>query len=138
MCYALYLFTDEFIAKTEWTEENPAMWIQAVSEGADLDALKWPHNKKNIYYIGSYSRCGCGWSSVTQWDAPEDISRKQSGRHNLAEILNSLNDRKFWLVICWEGNQGGPLLEAAPIRIEDILNDSFEFEEMRKYICENR
>ena len=134
MCYALYLFTDEFIPEIQWKEENPGMWVQAASDGVDLDALKWPHNEKNVYYIGSYSRCGCGWSPVTKWDKAEDISWKQSGRRNLAEILHSLNDKNFWLAISWEGDQGKPLLDETHLRIDDILDNQFEFEEMRKYV----
>jgi len=37
-------------------------------------------------------------------------------------------------VICWEGDQGTELLEPKRIKLEEIEDVDFEFEEKRKYV----
>jgi len=129
----MYLFTNEELPESKWSEEHPGVWIQAAKEGDDRGALKWPHEQKRVYYIGSYQGCGCGWSPANEWDEPEDMHNKQEDRDAFAELMMSINRTASWLVVCWEGDQGEPLLESKVISIQDIRNVHFEFEELRKY-----
>jgi len=75
MCFALYLFTNDELPESKWSEEHQGIWIQAVKEGDDRAALKWQHEQKRVYYIGSYQGCGCGWSPTSEWDDPEDMQK---------------------------------------------------------------
>jgi len=47
--------------------------------------------------------------------------------------MMSINRLASWLVVCWEGDQGEPLLESKMISIQNIRNIHFEFEELRQY-----
>ncbi len=132
MCLAMYLFTNDALPESEWSKDHPGVWIQEVKEGDDRGALKWPHEQNGVYYIGGFEGCGCGWSPVDEFDEPDEVSKKQEDRKKLAELVESVDLRDSWLVVCWEGEQGEPLLEAVTIGVHEIAN--VEFEQLRKYL----
>jgi hypothetical protein len=134
MCRALYLFTNDKITEIEWAKEKPGVWIQAVDEKNDRNALLWPHEEQNTYYLGGYQGCGCGWAPVSKWDESTDIAQKQQDRNTLVELLMSIDFEKAWLVLSWEGDQGKLLLEPVNMQLKRILDVKFEFEELRKYV----
>ena len=133
MCLAMYIFTNDVLSQSKWSKDHPGIFIQSITTEDDRQALKWPHKTKNAYYVGGYEGCGCGWSPVSKWTEDEDIVRKQKDRNDLADIIKSINKGTSWLVVCWEGAQGEPLLHTKVITLEDIANVYFEFEELRKY-----
>jgi hypothetical protein len=130
----MYLITDAFLPESQWLEEEPGIWINAVTESKDRGALEWPHEERHIYYVGGCQGCGCGWLPVSEWDKVEDSSQKWADRNSLSDLLTSLGCDSSWLVVCWEGDQGEPLLDPLPLSITDVRNAEFEFEVLRKYI----
>jgi hypothetical protein len=134
MCLAMYLLTNEKIVETEWSEDHPGMWIQLANETKDRGSLQWADaSRSTIYTIGSYTRCGCGWM-VDEYAEPEESARKQADRRQLAQLLCALKEKRPWIIACWEGDQGKPLLPPITITTGEINDDAFEFEELRLYI----
>ena len=133
MCLALYLHTNDKLQVSEWSEENPKVWIQLVTEENDRGAFRWTDKQDHIYYIGGYQGCGCGWSPTNEWDEPEEIESKKKDRIELVNIFKQIDWSSSWFVICWEGDQGEELSNIKILTQEDILNSEFEIEELQKY-----
>ena len=133
MCLALYLFTNSELTQNKWDETNPQLFVETVSNGYDRNALKWPHNEHNVYYLGGYQGCGCGWAAVEEWDDDFDKEAKQKDRISLANLLRTIEQESSWLVACWEGDQGSELSSPKTISVNEISNPSFELTELQQY-----
>lgn len=129
----MYLFTDNELSESKWSKEQPGIWIHAAAEGDDKHALKWSHSQRNVYYIGGYQGCGCGWSATNEWDDPDDISMKAKDRSELVSILKTVDTSNSWMIVCWEGDQGNQVLDSKQVYLNKILDPSFEFEELTQY-----
>ena len=134
MCLALHLITKDSLSESEWVEDAPCLWVKRIRESEEQGELKWNSHAQFVYYIGGYQGCGCGWSPFREWDEPEEHAQKQADRLSLVQLLQELSDRSSWMVICWEGDQGTELLEPKAIRLDEIKDVGFEFEEKRKYV----
>jgi len=104
-----------------------------VRAGEDRNVLKWPHEGLNVYYIGSYQGCGCGWSATGDWDEPSDRDAKTEDRLELGRILRVIDLKHSWFVVCWEGDQGESIQPAKTISVDQIEDPQFEFEELQQY-----
>lgn len=132
MCLALYLFTHDELPESQWSEANPTTWIQPTSD-QDAGVREWIEGDERIYYLGSYEGCGCGWAKIDEHDEPSDREKKTQDRQKLSKLVSALESTGSWLVICWEGDQGGALLERTPLAPREIEDPDFEFEELRRY-----
>jgi len=133
MCLALYLFTNSRVPESSWEEANPGVFVQAVNNCEDRNALKWPHEEENVYYVGGYQGCGCGWSVVSEWDDSSDRAAKARDRLSLGRILRTVGLKGSWFVVCWEGDQGEPMHPVQLVTIDQIEDPGFEFTELQPY-----
>ncbi len=133
MCLALYLFTNIKLPESQWSDDNPDVYIQPVINGTERGALKWLTKEKYVYYIGSSEGCGCGWRQTNSWDEVDEISQKKHDRQELLKIFKKIDFKHSWFVICWEGEQGKDFFEERYITNLDIADNTFEFEELIKY-----
>jgi len=131
----MYLFTENNIEETEYDVKNPRMYIQKIPSN------KWNENDKNIYYIGSYEGCGCGWASMKysyidkndEYDR-EELANKINARKDLYRLLKSNRCNDSYIVVCWEGDQGKEIDETLKLNIKKVKNIEYEFYELVKYI----
>ncbi|MCG6155647.1 hypothetical protein [Rubinisphaera margarita] len=133
MCLALYLFTEESLPESEWIEDEPKVFVQAIENRKNQYAAKWLDDNKRIYYIGGYQGCGCGWLPVNEFDEPNDVEARQRDRMVLGQILRSIDLKSSWLVACWEGDEEESLFTIETITIEQIEDPGFAFVELQPY-----
>jgi len=127
MCLALYLFTDENVEERKFDNENPCMCIER-----GKDTSTWKTENKNVYYIGSSQKCGCGWRKWDEWDEEAEKKEKQKDRESLFKLLAGLNLKNSHLIICWMGDEG--TVEGEEILdITQLKDITFELEECVDY-----
>ena len=128
MCFALHFFTDENVEEREFDNKNPRMWIQK-----EIDVSMWAVDNRNVYYIGSSQKCGCGWR---RWDEREDDDteklEKQKDREALFKLLAGLNLGDSHLIICWRGEEGKVTREEI-LDIAKLKDITFDLEECVNY-----
>lgn len=134
MCLAMYMFTKEVLPESVWDKSNPDFYIQRVFIEEDKRLSKWPCGQKNTYYIGSHQGCGCGWAAVSEFDSAQEKQKKIQIRQALVDVLKTIRVSGSRLVVCWDGDQGDDLLEKITISFSQILDQEFDFEEMRQYV----
>ena len=90
MCMTLYLFTDNIVQEVEFNTNSLELHIEASKEEA-IRAWKIP--RKNVYYIGSFQGCGCGWALTVDEDNLDDEERAgiRRDREELLRLLNGAN-----------------------------------------------
>ncbi|MDX9719640.1 MAG: hypothetical protein RBU37_02755 [Myxococcota bacterium] len=134
MCLALYLFTDAVLEASSWNVERRGMYLEPANESKDRGALAWPREGRQLYYLGSATGCGCGWQPVTEWDDEDERLHKLQDRASLAALLEEQQGKRAFLVACWEGDQGKDWEQRGTITPEQVLDPSFEFEELGQYL----
>jgi len=127
MCLVLYLFTDQQVEEREFDYENPDMWIKR-----EKDVSTWVTDNKNVYYIGSSQKCGCGWRKWNEWDDGAEKSEKQKDRKSLFKLLSELNLGNSHLIICWMGYEGKIKREEI-LDIAQLKDITFDLEECVDY-----
>jgi hypothetical protein len=60
MCLAVYISTKIEIATIPWDNDNPSFFILSIDQRNHHNVEKQFINP-NIYYVGSYQGCGCGF-----------------------------------------------------------------------------
>ena len=138
MCIALYLFTNNQVDEIAFDESTPAFYIERITGGSsesDRMTNEWGFSESNIYYLGSSQGCGCGWAALDEkHDAEIEIAKMINDREKLRQLLSSKDFNGSRLIACWEGDQGKPLKRREPIRLSDIVNLHFDFEECVNYV----
>jgi hypothetical protein len=129
----MYLFTDDEIPDIKWNEDKPGLYTIKVVIDNEIELLKWNNDKKNVFKIGSRQGCGCGWTELFENDTSDEKSGKIEDRKSLKKLIEKINDKYSWMIVCWEGDQGNDMLETEELFLSDIENPKFEFEELRKY-----
>jgi len=149
MCLAMYLFTENDIDEIEYDAKNPRMYIQKIQSNKrsedDTKTSKWNINHKNIYYIGSYEGCGCGWAFTkysyidknNEYDR-EKLANKINARKDLYRLLKSNRWNDSYIIVCWEGDQGEEINQTVKLNIKKIKNIEYEFYELVKYILKTK
>jgi len=128
MCLALYLFTDENVKERKFDNENPRMWIQK-----ERDVSTWAADNRNVYYIGSSQKCGCGWRRWYEWDDDDtEKLEKQKDRESLFKLLAGLNLKNSHLIICWMGDEG-KVERKEILDITQLKDITFDLEECVDY-----
>jgi hypothetical protein len=146
MCWSMYLFTDNHIEEREWNNDNRQIFIRNIKQkkmGNDSGVLNWGDHNINIYYIGSSQGCGCGWKlpcnysiGISDDDEKEEIEETAKDRNDLYKLLKSDNYINSCIIICWEGDQGETIKGTEKIKVDDIKNMNYDFDELTKYILE--
>jgi hypothetical protein len=143
MCWAMYLFTDNHIEEKEWNNGNRQMFIKNFKlkkeMGKDSGVLKWGDHNMNIYYIGSSQGCGCGWKlpynysiGINDEDEKDEIEETAKDRNDLYKLLKSDNYINSYIIICWEGDQEESIKGIKKIKINNIKNMDYDFDELIK------
>jgi hypothetical protein len=143
----MYLFTDNHIEERKWNSKNRQMFIRNLKSikemNKDFDVLKWGGHTKNIYYIGSSQGCGCGWKlpynysiGINDEDEEDEIEETAKDRNDLYKLLKSDNYIDSYIISCWAGDQGKSIKGIKKMKINNIKNMDYDFDELIKYILE--
>ena len=136
MCMALYLFTNNTVSEIEYDQARPGMHIQPAVREWESAVWEWRFPQKNIYYIGSYMGCGCGWGLPPPGEngvEESDVEAMRKDRESLARLLRGRDFTGSRLVLCWEGDQGAALQRQIPLCPEQLRDVRFEIEVLVEY-----
>jgi hypothetical protein len=128
MCHVLYMASDKERPLVAWDDAQRGFHVTPWDQGA-LPHLTKPH----LRYLGSDQGCGCGFQhAALSWT--EDEEHRSSVRKNqqgLARYLAAclMDEESIELFTCWNGDETQPLKRRREIRVADLLEDEFEFEE---------
>ena len=103
MCLGIYLAAAAPLDTIEWAPERPAFNVAGLTERED--PVRRHFSQPHIYYLGSHSRCGCGF----QANGDRDPAAGERSRAALAAYVGAA--RRLGpaeLFVCWEGDYAVP------------------------------
>jgi len=128
MCHVLYMASDKERPLVSWDDAQRGFHVTTWDQGT-LPHLTKPH----LRYLGSDQGCGCGFQHLPR-SLMEDEEQRNGVRLNqqglaryLAECL--ADEESIELFTCWNGDEAEPLKRRREIRLAELLEDDFEFEE---------
>jgi hypothetical protein len=128
MCHVLYMASDKERPLVSWDDAHRGFHV-ALRDGVAVPHLTKPH----IRYLGSDQGCGCGFQTagLAMIDDKEQRAIVRKNQEGLARYLSEcLSDEEFIeLFTCWNGDEALPLERRRELRVEELLEDEFEFGE---------
>jgi arsenate reductase-like glutaredoxin family protein len=125
----MYLYTDNIIEEIEWDINNPKMYLKNIKLEScgdyEKSLYKWNENNKNIYYIGSYEGCGCGWRNINRKLFKKEIKHYLKEINNLKLEIHNINNENMQR-------------ELIKNKIKYSENEIAEFVNFRKKIYKNK
>jgi hypothetical protein len=101
MCYALYLSTDKKQIIEKGIPKGMALYLRELTKDSEKEGLKLKFTKQNIYYIGSYEGCSCGF-----FVEGDDGKKDEALRVLNLLIRQIIEDDEVEIYSCWEGTWG--------------------------------
>jgi len=132
MCTMVYLSTDIPIEVKEYDENTDySFYIYETTE--DIEFIKKHVSYENIFILGAYDGCACGFynDSVDEdKDDPDFIKSKQSIKE-LKEFLIELQKQTESIEIysCWIGDEDEKRKSTIELDPQNIDIENFDFEE---------
>lgn len=138
MCLALYLIADRELPSGTFKPRKRAFYVEKLQDGYGYTAeLKALYPERLIYYLGSHEGCSCGFRGLTYSD-PYRMSKDErlvlQTRIKLYHFLTRNNLLPATIYCCWDGDQGGRPRQTIVIKLEEILDFCFDFEELVEYL----
>ena len=94
MCVGIYLATDRELEGIPWNQERPGLNIGELS--ADEEPVRTHVSHQFVYYVGSHTQCGCGFT--------EDDADAAGSRAALTSYIHTLSQNApVELFLCWDG-----------------------------------
>jgi hypothetical protein len=128
MCHVLYMASDKERPLVSWDEARRGFHVRP------WDGVALPHlTKPHIRYLGSDQGCGCGFQHVPLSMIEEEEQRTivKNNQEGLARYLRDClaDEESIELFTCWYGDESQPLEHRRKIRVGELLEDDFGFEE---------
>ena len=139
MCFLLYAGTDKPLPRSEWSKNDPHVYVRDLEGSESL--IRATFSKPEIQYIGSSTSCGCAYPSVMQdgyggwsyWLDPvadaETIASDKQECEELCQLLFQSEEDEIELYGIWAGDEGKEPLNREQIQIDDIRQELFRFKE---------
>jgi hypothetical protein len=127
MCRLFYIASDIELPERGWREDRPSFYAESVSaEDRDVRG-HFTHN--NVAYVGSHTKCGCGFIEAPEND-PEEIELRKRTVSELAEYLTQIIAKggSLQAAVLWAGNESDPSITTDPLKVADFLLDEFPLE----------
>jgi hypothetical protein len=134
MCYAVFIATSTPLQTSEFAPDT-ALYLALPGE-EKLSGVQSKFTLPNIYYVGSYTKCSCGFVFHSwRFDDPEWQDNKPSAQA-LLQLLNQLttiHDVEYYC--CWDGDWDEPVEHTRVLNSHEITLDKNYFELIeREYI----
>jgi hypothetical protein len=98
MCLGVYLAAAVPLEPITWSPERPAFNVAGLTEHED--PVRRQFSQPHIYYLGSHSRCGCGF----QASGDSDPAAGERSRAALAAYVGAARRMgPAELFVCWDG-----------------------------------
>ncbi len=132
---AIYIASDMPLPEIAWDSEAPAFYVTA-DVGPNERELRRHVTKPFVYYVGSHSGCGCGFSygEYEEPDVEEDGPDWVFARKSVADLAAYLERAlqltpELELYSCWDGEEGEAEESRTTISPDEIGGERFWFEE---------
>lgn len=124
----LYLASDSELPTIPWNEKLPRFNVLTLADWKWGSEVTKQFTKKNVYYLGSYQCCGCGFGDSSE--------QGQQCLRDLRDYLCAATAQsgivEMWS--CWTGAEGAEREEKFVITPDDILDPEFRFGEQEYYV----
>ncbi len=133
MCLALYIGSDSQLPPVPWDDNNPAFYLQELSE-EEKPILKIVA-KPFVAYAGTSEGCGCAFNCGREHpeyaDEPDELKLGEPSRISLRSLLSSIicEHAEVLVYTCCDGDQGMEALSSRRLKLPDLDNKTFVFEE---------
>ena len=99
MCLGVYFAAAAPLGTIDWTPEHPVFNVAGLTEHEE--PVRRQFSQPHIYYLGSHTRCGCGF----QADGDGDPAAGGRSRAALAAYVGAARRMgPAELFVCWEGD----------------------------------
>jgi hypothetical protein len=109
MCYSLYLGTDTECTTSEWKEKEIFFYLEDLRD-VDIE-IKKKFSKSNVYYVGSWQGCSCGYFCSPEYAETEsDLEEINYTKKSIIKFVEFTKQKlkeesKLEIYLCWEGDQ---------------------------------
>jgi hypothetical protein len=105
MCYCVYIGVNEVLQEEEFVPNETTLYFEKPQE-EDLQLLRDKFSQPHIYYVGSETKCSCGFDfSSAFYHQPEWVSKKSSPERLLDFIKDWTKKEDLEFYCCWAGGQ---------------------------------
>jgi hypothetical protein len=130
MCMMLYLAADVPLRTVEWREDAPGFHTSPST--ADEERVRCQFTKPNLFYVGSYEGCACGFQLgeyPPDWLDPDEVVERRRSLREFAEYLREELRRAgtIELYACWDGDQEKPPVHHRTLTPASLEADTFYF-----------
>lgn len=129
MCYCVYLGADADLPLVALDAKEPVFSVQPL-DVADLAVT--PHfTKKNMYHLGSWQGCSCGFANDIDSEDAELVAKNLCSVNALLAFIASALSQEDTVELhtCWAGNQWQLPTERKSTSLYEIQRCGFELEE---------
>ena len=129
MCYCVYLGADNDLPLVPFDAKSPIFSVQPVSAS---DAVVAQHfNKKNIYYVGSWQGCSCGFANDIDFENAELVAKNSNSVTALLNYISSALQQEDTIEFytCWVGNEWQEPQERKRENLDSVEVNGFELQE---------
>jgi len=128
MCYAVFLATSKPVQTGKFIPDITKIYME-IPEEEELSALRNKFSLPHIYYVGSDTKCSCGFEFNSElFNDPEWQDSKESPQA-LLDLLNKLTiDKAVEYYCCWDGDWDEPIDHRRKLNSRDIKLDVNYFE----------
>jgi len=99
MCLGVYLAAPDSLPEIQWSQERPAFNVGPITP--DEASVRRHFSHPHVYYLGSHTQCGCGFSSREE---PELADRRRSLESLQAYLADATLRGPVELFVCWDGD----------------------------------
>lgn len=137
MCMVLFLASDKSLPLIDWDEKNPTFFVAELTESNQRIRQKF--NRKFVYYLGSHSYCGCGFSyEQNPFLREADLIEEKKAKETVKKLLEYLSvalktTDSVDLYSCWDGDYFAPADFLSVLNPNDPPKEKFGFRE-REFI----
>jgi len=128
MCLMIYLASDKELPVISWDKNNSGFNIRKADE---TNVVKKYFSKKNLYHVGSYLGCGCGFIYGENLDdEDEEVLRRKSFEDFITYLKENIDDDGFEIYTSWAGDEWKEKEFEREIKLEEyVIPKSFSFRE---------
>ena len=128
MCYAVFIATSTPQQTTEFVPDVTKLHLELPAD-KELMALKDKFTLPYIYYVGSDTKCSCGFEIHSEYFDDPDWEDRKASPQALLDLLNELTTKQaVEYYCCWDGDWAEPIDESRSLNAREITLDKNYFE----------
>ena len=142
MCYVLFLGAESLpqlhpspdweALKGDWPSSAPRLVIEELTQN-DI-AVRQHFDEEFVVYAGSFEGCGCGFNRCTIDENFEeddkDLLESRISLESRFALSKYISEYRVTTIYgCWNGDESLPIISAASIALDRLLDRNFAFPE---------